>query len=367
MSRPLVSLVAAALIVGCAQDIPVRAQALVRADAAGASAVGVSAPGGTGSAASPSATAATYLPLPAAAAYPGPCPPPPRPPSPPGPPRPPARPKVAETAVPKPVVVAARDPQLAAVTGKGTWAVYFSGRPIDVPALLRRAKAAGSDSIWIRTGGSRQGRYYGDDVLKQVLLPAHRAGLKVIAWDFPFLSDPATDAYRAKRVLAYNLRGHRVDGFSPDIETRGEGVFPTRRRIAFYLSVVRRAAGNRPVVATVPQPTRKTLASYPYRTIAAGSDALAPMVYWSCREPGAAVDGAMDALAQFGLPVHVIGQAYDMRSEGGRPGLPTGAETWRFVDVAHRRGAIGVSLYQVATVGLAQRKAIKAYPWWAAR
>lgn len=320
-----------------------------------------------GTAASPGATStdgrATFLPLPARAAFPRPCPVPVPPPRPPGPPRPPRVPVVAEAAVPLPVVVGARSPDLAAVSGKGTWAVYFDGRRFDAAGLVRNAKAAGVDSIWIRTGGSRQAPYFGDDVLRQILLPAHRAGLKVIAWDFPFLSDPAVDAYRAKRALIFSVKGHRIDGFSPDIESSAEGVFPTTRRVAFYLSVVRAAAGDRPVITTLPRPTPKRLRTYPYAAVADGSDALAPMVYWSCLEPGKAVSNAMDALAPFGRPVHVIGQAYDMRSEGGRPGLPTSAETWRFVDVAHRRGAIGVSLYQIATAGSGQNKALAAYPW----
>lgn len=308
-----------------------------------------------------------FLPLPARAAYPSPCPPPPLPPRPPRPPAPPRVPKVAESAVPRPVAVGPRRPSLVAAGGKGTWAVYFNGRGINGQALANKAKAAGLDSIWVRTGGSRQHRYYGDEVLKAVLVPAHRAGLKVIAWDFPSLSEPAVDAYRARRALAFRIRGQRIDGFSPDIETKAEGVFATPRRVAFYLSVVRRAAGNRPVITTVPRPTPKRLRTFPYRAVAAGSDALAPMVYWSCAEPGKSVAAAMDGLAPFARPVHVIGQGYDMASEAGRHGLPTAGETWRFIDVAHRRGAVGVSLYQVSTAGAGQQRALSAYPWSSSR
>jgi hypothetical protein len=272
-------------------------------------------------------------------------------------------PVVAESAVPAPVAVPARYPVLTAARGKGTWAVYFDGRRINGQALVDSAKAAKLDSIWVRTGGTRQGAYYGDDVLRAILVPAHRAGLKVIAWDFPYLSDPAADAYRAKRALAFRDHGQRIDAFSPDIETAAEGVFLTPRRVAYYLSLVRRTAGNRLVVTTVPRPTRKQLAAYPYQTVADGSDALAPMVYWSCSEPGIVVTQAIDRLARFGRPVHVIGQAYDMASEGGRPGVPTAAETWRFIDVAHRGGAVGVSLYKWNSTGAGQRRALTAYPW----
>ncbi len=36
-----------------------------------------------------------------------------------------------------------------------------------------------------------------------------------------------------------------------------------------------------------------------------------------------------------------------MASEGGPANLPSGPEVWRFVDVARREGAIGVSLYDL--------------------
>ena len=304
----------------------------------------------------------TFLPLPAPAAQPEPCPPPPVPARPPGPPKPPRVPLIAEGAVPLPVAAGARTPKLDAALGKGLWDVHFGSRNFDGPALVGQARAAGLDSIWVRTGGYRQG-YYGDALLRTLLEPAHRAGIKVIAWDFPSLSDPAADAERARRALAFSIRGHRLDGFSPDIETTAEGVFATPRRTSYYLSLVRRAAGNRPVITTVPRPTAKRLASYPYRAVAAGSDALAAMVYWSCIEPGRAALTTMDGLMQFGRPVHMIGQAYDMRSEGGRSGLPTAAETWRFVDVSRRLGAMGVSLYQWDTAGVGQKKALAAYPW----
>ena len=50
-------------------------------------------------------------------------------------------------------------------------------------------------------------------------------------------------------------RGHR-DGV--------EGTYLTARRVRYYLSLVRAAAGNRPVIATVPRPTTYWLGNYPY-------------------------------------------------------------------------------------------------------
>jgi hypothetical protein len=59
----------------------------------------------------------------------------------------------------------------------------------------------------------------------------------------------------------------------------------------------------------------------------------------------------------------VIGQAYDMGTDGGRQGTPTAAETWRFLDSAKRAGAIGASLWTYETSGPAQWDPLSKYAW----
>jgi hypothetical protein len=252
---------------------------------------------------------------------------------------------------------------LAPIRAKGLW-IYRMERTENgnAGAIVRRAKAAGLRSIWVRTGGTRQG-YYGDPILAALLPAAHRAGIKVIAWDFAFLYDPAGDAERARRALSFRTSGgDMLDAFAPDIETLAERVLLTERRVQIYLGLVRRYAGNRPVIATVPRPTDKRLASYPYEAMSPWIDAWAPMVYWSCNEPGKLVLQSMQRLAKW-HPVHLVGQAYDMGSEGGRPGNPRGAETWRFLDAGKRNGAVGVSFYVWQETTDEQWRALAAYPW----
>jgi hypothetical protein len=208
----------------------------------------------------------------------------------------------------------------------------------------------------VRTGGSRQG-WYGDRVLPQLVPAAHDAGLEVVAWDFPFLGDPVADAARAKQALDAG-----VDAIAPDVETEYEGTWATPRRIELYLSLVRAHAGDRPVAATVPRPTPRRLASFPYAAFPAYADLFVPMVYWSCNEPGELVAQSMQHLGAL-LPVAPVGQGYDMGSEGGRAGTPTFAETWRFLDAARRGGAVGASLWTVEQVGAEQWRALSQYPW----
>lgn len=306
--------------------------------------------------------AAKPTPAPRPVAKPGPLPPAPpltgcpvrkKPPSGPGKPlRPPA---VAEAALPAPLPVLGKARDLDVVKGKGVWATPFGKSRVDVTALVRTARSTGVRSIWVRTGGTRQG-YYGDRFLPELVPVAHRAGIAVIAWDFPFLSDPVADSLRAQQALAAG-----VDAFSPDVETAAEGTYATARRVQLYLSLVRRYAGARPVIATVPRPS-EFRTTFPYKAFVPYSDVFAPMVYWSCNEPGSLAQQSIRTLGAL-LPVATVGQGYDMGPDGGRRGTPSKAETLRFLDASRRAGAIGASIWTLEHVGPAQLTALAHYRW----
>jgi hypothetical protein len=263
---------------------------------------------------------------------------------------------VSESSVPLVGAPSPRHVNLAAISGKGIWVTPWPGQPPNVAAVVTTAHREGLRQIWIRTGSTHDG-FYGGATLAALIPAAHAVGISVIAWDFPTLSDPAADAARAAATLATG-----VDGFSADIEEEPEGTYLTARRVAYYLSLVRSAAGSKPVVATVPRPLSTSLTGYPYSAEAPFVDAFAPMIYWSCTEPGAATAVAISALQRLD-PVAPIGQDYNMGDEGGRVGLPSGQEIWRFLDVAHRDGAIGASLYDLEAGGAVDLTALGAYPW----
>jgi hypothetical protein len=293
------------------------------------------------------------------------CPPPPRPPGS-GTPAPPYKPPrlVPEAELPaaRPAPPVAND--LGVLNGKGMWiwkTLQTEGG--DVDKVVARASASGLRQIWVRVGDSRDG-FYAADYLSRIVPRAHRAGIAVIGWGFPFLHDPEADA--AWSIEAVNWRapdGSRLDGFSPDIELASEGVILTERRITVYLGQVRPAAGSMPMVATVYRATdARWNGSYPYRAIAPYVDAFAPMVYWGCVEPGGATLESVQRLASL-KPVHVIGQGYDMASEGGRVGSPSPEETVRFLDVSRRSGAVGASLWVWQSMSGEQWDALSTYVW----
>ncbi|MEA2931329.1 MAG: hypothetical protein QOI56_114 [Actinomycetota bacterium] len=264
--------------------------------------------------------------------------------------------------VPAPDVVSA---DLGPVEGKGMWVWKFGQTEGgDAAAVIERARTAGLRQLWVRVGDSRSG-FYAADVLSALVPRAHQAGLAVVGWGFPFLHDPVDDARWSAEALAWRGPGGvALDGFSPDIEMATEGVVLTERRARVYLGLVRQAAGERLVVATVYRPTdRLWTGSYPYTAIASYVDAFAPMVYWGCAEPGAATAEALDRLSRL-RPVHVIGQGYDAGADGGRPGAPSAGETVRFLDVAQRDGAIGASFWVWQSIDDEQWEAMSSFPWY---
>ena len=241
---------------------------------------------------------------------------------------------------------------------------FYKSEGGDADAIVRRAREAGLRQLWVRVADSRDG-FYAADELARLVPRAHAASLAVIGWGFPFLHDPVGDAAWSAEALAWRgPGGEALDGFSPDIEMATEGVELTERRAGVYLGLVRRAAPDRLLVATVYRPSDWLweAGSYPYGIIASYVDAFAPMVYWGCTEPGLATGQALDRLSAL-RPVHVIGQGYDMGTEGGRQGAPGTDETVRFLDVAVRGGAVGASFWDWQEIGSEQWDALSGFDW----
>jgi hypothetical protein len=253
---------------------------------------------------------------------------------------------------------------LAAIQGKGMWIWLWSSTDGgNAAAVVKQAKSVGLSQLWVRAGDSKNG-FYGASELAALVPAAHAAGIRVIAWGFPYLYDPLGDARWTAQILAWRgPGGQRVDGFSADIERYTEGVDLTPQRVAVYLETVRRGADRRPIVATVYPPLDTYwYGDYPYRTIARYVDAFAPMIYWECTDPGA------DATLEIGRlstlrPVHIIGQAFSMAAYHGRAPAPSGAELTEFMTAGRKAGALGASfwVWQDATAG--EWAALARYPW----
>ncbi|HUR24298.1 MAG TPA: peptidoglycan-binding domain-containing protein [Acidimicrobiales bacterium] len=258
------------------------------------------------------------------------------------------QPAVAEPAAPAapppppaPTVPARRG---ALPVGKGMW-IWLADKAEggDAQAIVRRAKDVGLTHLYVRTGTLKEG-FYAADFLDRLLPVAHAARLRVYAWDFPYLDNVDNDVNRALAAIRHvTPEGHRVDGYSADIELRSMGVNVTPATAARFGRDLREAVGpGYPLIATVPRPAPQ-IAGYPFAEVVASFDAIAPMVYWLHRDPVNDIAGAIRDLTRFGKPIIPAGQAYDASGEGGPAGVPPRPQLIRFMQTGEQVGAAGVS------------------------
>jgi hypothetical protein len=238
-------------------------------------------------------------------------------------------------------------------TGTGIW-VYQWGRTAqgNPRAIVRRALHTGLSHIFVRTGSSHDG-FTGTTVLR-ALLPATRGtSLRVVAWDFPTLKNPVADARRLAKAASYRRTrgGPHVAAVAPDIETPAEGTHNSRRRVALYLTTLRRLLPTDvAILATVPWPSMYRVGSFPYGTVARYSDALLPMAYWYSNGVRQVTAQSISYLRRFHKPVQPVGQGYDSKIDV--PSLSHSnlrRQVPVFLATAHRYGATAVSLWSWQT------------------
>src|SRR6059036_1341551 len=109
------------------------------------------------------------------------------------------------------------------IAGKGMWIYLFDEVEGGNPSrIVRRARQLGLSHIYVRSSSTTSGyKFLGD--IDRIVSPAHAAGIKVIAWDFPPLNDPLRDAMRIASVITHRTPGgQHVDGVAVDLETPAE-------------------------------------------------------------------------------------------------------------------------------------------------
>ena len=243
-------------------------------------------------------------------------------------------------------------------TGTGMW-LHDWRRSEDGHAseVVARAKRAGLTHLFVQTGSSRKG-WIGQEVLSQLMPATTGTDLKVIAWDFPKLDNPESDARRLARAAFWTKKGApMVAAVAPDVETAAEGTKVTPERVRRYYTALRKALPKRTaILATVPWPSEKRTSSYPYGTTAPFTDAWIPMAYWYNRSPSVVTKTSMQWLARYGKPVMPVGQGYDGRLDA--PYLKADPHPDRsvaaFAYVAREQGAQSISLWSWQTTGSLQ-------------
>ncbi|MDA8334854.1 MAG: SH3 domain-containing protein [Peptococcaceae bacterium] len=232
--------------------------------------------------------------------------------------------------------------------GKGEWSDIYSKLPRagDLSAMA----ADGVTHIYLEVATSQSGFTPQWQGWLNTLLPAaHRAGIKVIAWVYVTLANPAQDAQLTSQVANYvTPLGDRPDGVAADIETLPKNnPVAASQLVTAYASLTRsKLPAGMPFIAITFPPQYRP--SYPFAAFAAGFNAIALMDYWHITTNNYTYDDTKSFVAQSlamtrslagtSVPLEVILQGYDNGT-----GMPTAPEMQGAL--AGSAGAAGYSVY----------------------
>jgi hypothetical protein len=267
-------------------------------------------------------------------------------------------------------------PIWAPVAGKGMWLTLGTIAGSDPAFLAEAARRDGITHLYLEAAISPLG-FHGRLAVGPLIDAAHRAGLRVIAWVFPYLQDIAADVALTRRVAAFRTgSGQRFDGIAADLETN-----VTLAGVRAYSQLTRLYLGPSYLLVGVTYPPQSS-PSYPFAEVAPRYDVLAPMDYWHETQTRFGLDyghmaygeeygrryalDSIDGIRRLapGALVAPIGQTFDDfgRLEMG-PNAPSAAEIRGFLDGAKEGGAIGVSFFQWMTATRGEFQTIHDYKY----
>lgn len=193
---------------------------------------------------------------------------------------------------------------------------------------------------------------------RSLLSRAQERGMAVVGWYLPTFEDPVADRARIDAVLALPL-----DGFALDVESVRLADERERNRRAVALAAELRAEHPGAVLGAIVLPPVVTevygtyWGSFPWEGLAPSVDVWLPMAYWTNRTVASGwrdahrytatnIDLLREVTGRSQAVVHPVGGI--ACCEG--PTAPTTvADVDGFLRAARERGAIGASLYDVAT------------------
>jgi hypothetical protein len=243
--------------------------------------------------------------------------------------------------------------------GLGAWVDLFDIH-LDHRAITRRLAQEGVRTLYLQTGRSNSATQVEPGVGKW-LAAAHAEGLKVVGWYLPFYAKVPFDVERAVAIARFRYKGHAFDGVGIDIEYRAavRGPLAWNARVVRHMQKVRERLGDGyPIAAIPPTPLQMRVApghwaGFPWAQIAAESDALLLMSYWSDRSGCPAVrhhcpyeftrlnvQMARELSGRDDIVIHVIGGVGDSIDRN---------ELRAFIRGAAEGAADGASIYDVRT------------------
>jgi hypothetical protein len=264
-------------------------------------------------------------------------------------------------------------PDRTAYAGLGTWLDIYATASWSHPQREVAAMARdGVRTLYLQTGN------YGQqvDLVRRAALgrfvdAAHAAGLRVVAWYLPSLTDPARDARRALAAIRFRTdRGERFDSFALDIEASLVPSIRLRNARLIHLSArLRGAVGSRYALgAIVPSAVGmrrhpKYWPRFPYRGLARYYDVFLPMAYATdAGVRGIAATRAYNAADVAAIRAHTGEPQVPIHLIGGLADAMGPKETAGFMRAVADCSPLGYSLYEFPLTGPADWRALEAPP-----
>jgi hypothetical protein len=259
----------------------------------------------------------------------------------------------------------AADRTVAAYDGLGAWVdLYDTGSDpaLVAPDAVDDMADHGIRTLYLQVARDRETGDAGlaDPALAaRFLVRAHQRGLRVVGWYVPRFGDVARDLDHLQAIDRFEVLGHRFDGVAVDIEWTETVPDPADRsaRLVKLSQRLQESVGEDALGAIVLPPVQTDVVNpalwpgFPWSDLAGLYDAWLPMGYWTqrtvdsgYRDAGAYTAENIDRLRAevgTGAVVHAI---------GGLAEDTTAEDIAAFADAADTAGAVGMSLYDWATL-----------------
>ena len=263
---------------------------------------------------------------------------------------------------------ARRDP--GAFRGLGAWVDAFDYAPAFqsangvvtvTPDAVPDMAALGVKTLYLQAAMNdprAPGMIVDTNLVGEFLRSAHRAGMQVVAWYFPDLSDPASDLAHVKAMADFRYRGQRFDALALDIESIKSvpDVAQRNDNLVKIAAGTRALVGEQPIGAIVYPAVQSEVINptlwprFPYKRLAKSVDVWMPMAYWTFRDgtyrdPFIYTDESIarlrDDLADKHAMVHPIGGIGD---------LATAKDYDAFLRAVYETKSVGWSIYDYNTM-----------------
>jgi hypothetical protein len=267
--------------------------------------------------------------------------------------------------------------------GLGAWidtydyvTTYAGPNPTVTPGTVDLLAARGVKTIYLqatRNDSKTPDGIVDADLLSSFLSRAHAKGIAVVGWSTPRFADVHFDLDRLAKIVDFTHKGQRFDGVAVDIEdNESMPVAETRSTNLVELSKELRArVGTAVALGAIVMPAVQLdivnpdfWPAFPWEQLRGLYDAWLPMTYWTTRDASSGWrDGERYTAESVRLMrQHLADPEARVHAIGGIADKSTPDQVTGFEQALSEVGAIGGSLYDVATTNDALWQALKPLP-----